>query len=495
MQLLATLIIVAAQAAGKQSAAGVKYMLLDDRNIVSADAKLVLGAVVKHPANPMITEERDYEMRFDNMQPNVWYDPLYKGVDGVAGKWRAWYSAFTSCAQEKTSVPYCNNAPQTCGSQTDLAKNGAGRGAGFLYAESPDGIKWTKPSLNITDWKGSKANNLLENSGMTTGVFLDETTTDPSQRYKISTGTNGAGGIATSHDGLTWTNNKDLQNMTHARWDTPKNTVWDPIRKQWIIYVRSTPTEDGKAAKWGMRIQSYIHSLTDDFMGAWAPATPTGLNTSLNYQPDGLVVWPYEGIYIGIGNVFNPSSTVALSGAAIGQVNTVLGWSVDGRRWKWIKPNDSFMPLGKAGDFDACGTFGAKQDPLRTGANDDTLRFYYTGCNGPFFGSRGCALGMAHIQRDGWAGYKGGSVVTAPARVVAGVLRVSVDGGSSKTGIQIGIFGDDGMTIATCDPIKGKVVDHVVTWGGSSDLSHLLNGAFMLEWQIPDDATAFAFSM
>ena len=58
MQLLATLIIVAAQAAGKQSAAGVKYMLLDDRNIVSADAKLVLGAVVKHPANPMITEER-----------------------------------------------------------------------------------------------------------------------------------------------------------------------------------------------------------------------------------------------------------------------------------------------------------------------------------------------------------------------------------------------------------------------------------------------------
>ena len=85
--------------------------------------------------------------------------------------------------------------------------------------------------------------------------------------------------------------------------------------------------------------------------------------------------------------------------------------------------------------------------------------------------------------------------MTAPARVVAGVLRVSVDGGSSKTGIQIGIFGDDGMTIATCDPIKGKVVDHVVTWGGSSDLSHLLNGAFMLEWQIPDDATAFAFSM
>ena len=74
-----------------------------------------------------------------------------------------------------------------------------------------------KPDLNITEWKGSKSNNLLENSGMTTGVYLDEETTDPSQRYKISTGTNGAGGIATSADGLTWTNNKDLSKMTHAR--------------------------------------------------------------------------------------------------------------------------------------------------------------------------------------------------------------------------------------------------------------------------------------
>jgi len=389
-------------------------------------------------------------------------------------------------------VPFCNNAPQTCGSQTDLAKNNGGRGAGFLYAESEDGIKWYKPNLNITEWKGSKANNLLENSGMTTGVYLDEATTDPSQRYKISTGTNGAGGIATSPDGLTWTNNKDLEKMTHARWDTPKNTVWDPINKQWIIYVRSQPTEAGLEAG-SMRIQSFTHSLTDDFMGDWAPATPTGLNTSLNYEPDGLVVWPYEGIYIGIGNVFNPSSTIAPSGAAVGQVNTVLGWSADGRRWKWLKPNDSFMPLGKAGDFDACGTFGAKQDPLRTGANNDTLRFYYTGCNGPFFGSRGCALGMAHIQRDGWAGYSGGNVMTAPARIISGELKVSVDGGA--TGIRIGVFGSSGNTIATCDPIKGKVVDHTVTWKGRSDISTMINGAVMLEWKIPDDATAFAYSM
>ena len=50
------------------------------------------------------------------------------------------------------------------------------------------------------------------------------------------------------------------------------------------MYLRAQPTEGG------LRIQSYSHSLTTEFMGDWSPATPTGLNTSSDYQPDGLVV-------------------------------------------------------------------------------------------------------------------------------------------------------------------------------------------------------------
>lgn len=362
----------------------------------------------------------------------------------------------------------------------------AGRGSGFLYAESRDGITWVKPNLGMTDWKGSKDNNLIETNGMTTGIYLDESA-DASERYKIATGSNGAGSIAVSADGIHWNATKNLAAETHARWDTPKNVVWDTVTKQWIMYIRSTPTEEG------MRIQSYTHSLTADFMGDWAPATPTGLNTSVDYQPDGLVVWPYEGIYIGIGNVFNPTQTPARSVAAIGQVNMVLGWSADGRRWKWLRPDDSIIPLGASGDFDACGVFGAKQDPLRTTVND-TLRLYYAGCNGPFFGSRGCSLGMATLQRDGFAGYQGGTVMTAPVRVSGGVLKVSIDGGSAS-GVQVGIVGDSKFTVDNCDPIKGKQTDVIVSWKGNSDLKHLANGAVSLEFKIPADAVAYAFSV
>mmetsp|Transcript_20985 Transcript_20985/g.47265 ORF Transcript_20985/g.47265 Transcript_20985/m.47265 type:complete len:93 (-) Transcript_20985:52-330(-) len=87
-------------------------------------------------------------MRFDNMQANVWYDPQMS-------KWRAWYSSFTTCSSPKEQVPLCNNAPQQCGTSSKTVK--AGRGTGFLYAESDDGLSWTKPNLGLATWKAQTA--------------------------------------------------------------------------------------------------------------------------------------------------------------------------------------------------------------------------------------------------------------------------------------------------------------------------------------------------
>ena len=212
------------------------------------------------------------------------------------------------------------------------------------------------------------------------------------------------------------------------------------------------------------------------------------------------MVWPYEGVYIGIGNVFNPSQTPGR--ARIGQVNMVLGWSADGRSWKWLSPDTSFVPLGQAGAFDSCGVFGAKQDPLRVAngklsqreGQSNILRLYYAGCNGPFFGSRGCALGLATLQRDGWAGMQGGIVRVAPARVSGPILRVTVSGGSGA-GVRVGITGVDGMGIDDADPIKGIATDKQVTWHGKpGSLDKFLDGSVQLIFEIPDDAIAFAYS-
>ena len=45
-----------------------KFLLLDDRNVIDSDAQFVLGKVTKSPLGALIKEEREYEMRFDNMQ-------------------------------------------------------------------------------------------------------------------------------------------------------------------------------------------------------------------------------------------------------------------------------------------------------------------------------------------------------------------------------------------------------------------------------------------
>ena len=53
---------------------------------------------------------------------------------------------------------------------------------------------------------------------------------------------------------------------------------------------------------------------------------------------------------------------------------------------------------------------------------------------------------MATLQRDGFAGYQGGTVMTAPFRVSGTTLKVSVDGGA--TGIQVGVVGDKDLSVS-----------------------------------------------
>ena len=59
---------------------------------------------------------------------------------------------------------------------------------------------------------------------------------------------------------------------------------------------------------------------------------------------------------------------------------------------------------------------------------------------------------------------------------------------------QVGIVGDSERSVENCDPITGQATDAVVTWKGKSEIK-MTNGAIELEWRIPSDATAFAYSV
>lgn len=78
------------------------------------------------------------------------------------------------------------------------------------YAESADGIRWTKPNLGQVDIKGSRDNNAIKLPDDRTwfaGVIKDDDDPDPSRRYKMVYDTE-QGSLkvrtATSPDGIRW---------------------------------------------------------------------------------------------------------------------------------------------------------------------------------------------------------------------------------------------------------------------------------------------------
>lgn len=82
------------------------YLALDTRNIQDrGGARLVLGNVSKGGRGAVLTEQEEWEMRFDNMQPNVYHD-------ADAGKWKAWYSTFSSCGGNITGLVFPFGCPR-----------------------------------------------------------------------------------------------------------------------------------------------------------------------------------------------------------------------------------------------------------------------------------------------------------------------------------------------------------------------------------------------
>ena len=288
------------------------YVLLDRRNVIATrNATLVHGPVRKHAQNPVLRETLPWERRFDNMQPNVFFD---------TDRWRVWYSSFTGCGSD-TNAATCAAHASPCSGRYPLGGH-SGKTAALLYAESATGVSWSKPKLGLVSKNGSDTNIILDfgqqGTGLGTSVFLD-TKAPPESRWKLfgaGQGTDNTLVLGTSGDGLNF--QMWEVNGTQSRLDTHKNAVFDSRTQRWIGLVRCIPTaghtrpgcgENATSIPCRLRVQCFTESDAEEFNKGtgWSRAMPTGLNTSdLTYQPDSLVAWEYPeaGIFLGIANVF-----------------------------------------------------------------------------------------------------------------------------------------------------------------------------------------------
>ncbi len=146
---------------------------------------------VKYPANPVVP-------RGPAGSPDSWAVQFYGSVVRDNGKFRMWYVAAGDDRLGRTGP---RSAPWR-----------------VAYAESTDGVKWTKPNLGLVEYNGNKNNNIVSIDVAPIGILnvkvLHEPEAEPAERYKMSghvwfeKGEKGSrfGTVAlfTSPDGLNW---------------------------------------------------------------------------------------------------------------------------------------------------------------------------------------------------------------------------------------------------------------------------------------------------
>ncbi|MDP6118555.1 MAG: hypothetical protein QF437_07000 [Planctomycetota bacterium] len=177
----------------------ISLLAIDDVSIpFTHNLRLEVNRPVKHPDNPVLAPGT-------GDMPDSYAAQFYGSVIEDEGKFRAWYVAMPrEFLDEPDSFKHLRPA----------------------YAESEDGIHWTKPELGLVEYKGSKKNNLvlMEDGAfnmINLKVLIDEEEPDPARRYKMTAQTrwatqkeNEAGGFQergwgtlapfVSADGLTW---------------------------------------------------------------------------------------------------------------------------------------------------------------------------------------------------------------------------------------------------------------------------------------------------
>ncbi len=120
----------------------------------------------------------------------------------------------------------------------------------YCYAESADGIHWTRPDLGLFGFNGSKANNIIltpehlaEIGGdpAHTATFLDANPNcPPDERYKtLVVGSKPHGMyVLKSGDGVRFTPMSKEPSVTEGAFDSQNLIFWDPVRAEYREYHR-----------------------------------------------------------------------------------------------------------------------------------------------------------------------------------------------------------------------------------------------------------------
>ena len=385
------------------------FFAFDDISIPwRGNVKLTMMQADKHPANPVLKHGPEGA-------PDHGHAIMYGSVLHIGGKFRMWYLGMTQTVIEKGQAP--------------------GWWRPMCYAESDDGVIWTKPDLGLVQFNGSKKNNicLVESEPFSLSRVNDFLTVmhepdepDASKRYKcafiahvpfdeVKGGRSGIGPdekrwgafiCATSADGLSWKVVGDHpMNAGGERFEVSglyrfNGMYYAPgqLITPWIF------TPDGRDIGRAMRV--YRSANFED----WDQTTALGFARpgQLIAQPVkgqqthmGAGIWNRGNVLLGLYGQWQDAPQPPPKGAKSHLLGTRidLGFitSNDGVHWREPVPDHKTIARGKDGEWDSIALLQAH---AFANVGEQTFIWYsHWDCDGEF---RNQDIGLVTLRRDGF---------------------------------------------------------------------------------------------
>lgn len=486
------------------------YLFADDHHILyRSGTQRILNLPKRHSNNPLVSPDKPWEVA-------IGWTSIYHNPE--TGKYQLWYQSY--CGKTVQDKRY---------------------GCVVCYAESDDGIHFTKPDLDLFPFEENERTNivLIGNGGHSfrycNSVLVDNHHSDPNRRYKMTyfdwaqteDGEFPGLCVAFSPDGIHWHKHSQapllkiaygqgkqelpLSNDTDRPWavslsmSDASDVFFDPIRHVYAWYGKMwIDGPDGrmcwKHAMGRTESTDFINWATPQLI--CTPDDDDLPHVEFHTTP----VFFYEGLYFCLNQLLNR----AVEG---GVINIELMLSRDGLNWTRPFRNEFFLARGDNANFDS-GSIFTNATPVIL---DNEIRFYYgadsAGATGANNDEHKSGVGLATLPKDRFAGIVPLAKTDLPTQKeplenigqitlkpidVSQYQKITLNADASQGTIYVELLTPDGKRVPEYTkedavPICGDALTHTIAWKDHT-LQELDDSVYMLRIHL-ENAIVYALNL